>query len=386
MSVPQRTCDAFQRTYARPPYWIANAPGRVNLIGEFTDYNDGFVLPMAIEQRTAIAASPNASSHIVIRSEAAPEPVNIDLTKPITPDTRGSWTNYPKGIVARFLDAGYKVRGFDAVVYSNVPIGAGLSSSAALEVATATLLEAVCDVELEPIAKALLCQKAEHTFAGVPCGIMDPFIATLAREGEALLLDCRSQERHWIPLKDPAITVLVINTNVKHHLATSAYAQRRQECLAAARALDSPSLREASLERLTQHASDMDPVIFRRARHVITEISRTLQAARCIREHEWVELGQLLDASHNSLRDDFEVSCRELDAVVELAHKIGRRGGVLGCRMTGGGFGGCAVALIEAAQQESIIETISRGYRDWTGIEATLFPSRPAAGAELIEV
>src|SRR5215469_1837669 len=182
MSVLQQTCNAFQRMYARPPYWVADAPGRVNLIGEFTDYNDGFVLPMAIEQRTAIAARPNASNHIVIHSEAATEPVNIDLTQPVTPDTRGTWSNYPKGVVAGFLEAGHKLRGFDAVVCSTVPIGAGLSSSAALEVAIATLLEAVCEVELEPIDKALLCQRAEHSYAGVPCGIMDPVIAALARE------------------------------------------------------------------------------------------------------------------------------------------------------------------------------------------------------------
>jgi galactokinase len=386
MSVLQQTYDAFERAYARSPYWIANAPGRVNLIGEFTDYNDGFVLPMAIEQRTAIAARPNASNHILIHSEAASEPVHIDLTRPVTPDARGSWSNYPKGIVAGFLEAGHKVRGFDAVVCSTVPIGAGLSSSAALEVAVATLLEAVCGVQLDPIAKALLCQKAEHTYAGVPCGIMDPFIATLARDGEALLLDCRSQEQHWIPLRDPAITVLVINTNVKHRLATSAYGQRREECQTAARVLGLSSLREALLEPLTQGASDMDPVIVRRARHVITEISRTLQAAKSIREHDWVELGELLDASHNSLRDDFEVSCRELDTVVEIAHEIGRRGGVFGCRMTGGGFGGCAVALIDTAHEPSIIETIGRSYRERTGIAATLFASRPAAGADLIEV
>jgi len=386
MSILQRACDAFQRMYARPPYWIADAPGRVNLIGEFTDYNYGFVLPMAIEQRTAIAASPNTSNRIVIHSEAVSEPVNIDLSQPVTPDIRGSWSNYPKGIAAKFLEAGHKLRGFDATVCSTVPVGAGLSSSAALEVAIATLLEAICGVQLEPIDKALLCQKAEHTYAGVPCGIMDPVIATLAREGEALLLDCRSLERHWIPLRDQAITVLIINTNVKHRLATSAYAQRREECLTAARVLRMPSLREACLERLTEQASEMDPVIVRRARHVITEISRTVQAARCIREQDWVELGQLLDASHNSLRHDFEVSCPELDAVVEIAQGIGRRGGVLGCRMTGGGFGGCAVALIESAHEASIIEAIHRRYCDRTGIKPTLFASRPAVGAQLIEV
>jgi galactokinase len=377
---------SFWSYFGGQPRWLASAPGRVNLIGEFTDYNDGFVLPMALERRTCIAAIPNGSDQVRISSEAAGESVTLDLDRPLPPEPRGRWANYVRGVLAAFMDRGARIPGFDAVIRSNVPIGAGLSSSAALEVAFATLLEGVSGQRLDPVAKALLCQQAEHAYAGVPCGIMDPFIATLGCEGRVLLLDCRSQQPLWLPLSDPAVTVLLINTNVKHQLATSAYAERRQECVAAAAALGVTSLRDATLELLEERADTMPQTIMRRARHVISETARTVQAAHCIHERDWCELGQLFDASHHSLQHDYAVSCAELDAVVTIARTIGREGGVYGCRMTGGGFGGCAVALIDTERQGAIMETIGRMYRERTGIEPTLFTSKPAAGARLIEV
>jgi galactokinase len=382
-------CSAFQACYARSPRWLASAPGRVNLIGEFTDFNDGFVLPMALSRRTSIVAAPNHSDHIVVRSDAAG--ATVTLTIGLQPAaTAGaasaSWTNYPKGVLAGYLAAGLHPSGFDALITSEVPMGAGLSSSAALAVSFATLLEAACGAQLDLLAKALLCQRAEQTYAGVPCGIMDPYVATAARAGHVLLLDCRSLESTWLPFADPDVSVLVINTGVRHELAASQYSLRRRECVAAAAALGVTMLREASMETLAERAADMDPLSFRRARHVISENARTLWAAECVRQRDWGQLGGLMDESHESLRTDFAVSCLELDAVVDIAHAIGRHGGVFGCRMTGGGFGGCAVALVERGRQEAVAQQLGRAYRARTGIETTPFVSQPGRGARLDEV
>ena len=381
--ISTRAREAFQSHFGAAPRWLAGAPGRVNLIGEFTDFNDGFVLPMAIERRTVIAAAPNGSNTVVLRSEATGETVSVDLSQQLRPGAKGRWSNYPLGVLAGFLERGYKPRGFNALIASSVPIGAGLSSSAALETAAATLLEAVCGVALEPNDKVLLCQKAEHAYAGVPCGIMDQFISALGRADHALLLDCRSLQPAWLPFTDPSVAVLVINTNVKHELSSSAYADRRRHCETAAKAMGVPSLRDATLEKLTTASASLEEMSVRCARHVIGEIGRTLQAAECIRKSDWPEFGRLMYESHLSLRDDYAVSCAELDAAVDIARGIGRKGGIFGCRMTGGGFGGCAVALIETAQQAAIVAEIGAAYSSRTGIEGTLFVSRPAAGADL---
>jgi len=378
-----RIRDAFAATFGQPPHWIASAPGRVNLIGEFTDFNDGFVLPMAIGQRTLVAAAPNGGHEVVLRSASHAQAVTIDLSHPIEPEERGRWGNYPRGVLAQFRRSGYEPGGFDALIDSSVPAGAGLASSAALAAAMATLLEGLCAVKLDPVRKAQLCQRAEHDYAHVPCGIMDPYISILGRAEHVLLLDCRSNEPTWLPLLDPAVTLLVINTNVRHQLASGEYARRRQSCEAASRALAVGSLRDATPELLRAHAASMEATAMRCARHVIGENARTLRAAQCIRERAWLELGQLMDASHESLRTDFEVSCAELDSVVDIAHAIGPDGGVYGCRLTGGGFGGCAVALIASDARVPIMRTLSERYARRTGIEATLFTSRPAAGAAL---
>jgi galactokinase len=384
IDVVARARDAFQSHFGRAPQWIASAPGRVNLIGEHTDYNDGFVLPMAIERRTAIAAAPNDSNTIRLHSEATAHTVTIDLSEPLRPSEKGNWANYPKGVLAGFLDAGFKPRSFDALVYSSIPIGSGLSSSAAFETAMATLLEAASSVKLDPVRKAELCQTAEHVYAGVPCGIMDQFISTMGRAGQVLLLDCRSKQPVWLPLAAPSITVLIINTNVKHELSSSEYPARQKSCKKVAAVLDVPSLREATLEMLRKSSSSLDKTSFRCARHVITEIDRTLRAAESIRQASWAEFGRLMYESHASLRDDYAVSCAELDTVVDIAQRIGTQGGVLGCRMTGGGFGGCAVALIETRAEQAITGEIGTEYQRRTGIQGTLFASQPAEGANLV--
>ena len=247
----------------------------------------------------------------------------------------------------------------------------------------ASLLETVTGVTLDPVDKILLCQKAEHSYAGVPCGIMDQFISALGRAGQVMLLDCRSRQPTWLPWTDPSVAVLVINTNVKHELSSSGYADRRRSCETAARVMGVPSLREATMDQLVRLAGSMDDMSVRCARHVIGEIERTVRAADCIRASDWPEFGRLMGASHVSLRDDYQVSCFELDTVVEIAAGIGRSGGIFGCRMTGGGFGGCAVALIETAAQDTIVREIAAAYLQRTRIEASLFVSRPAEGAHV---
>jgi galactokinase len=382
-----QAAQQFAKIYGRQPCWIAAAPGRVNLIGEHTDYNDGFVFPMAIERYTVIAADCPTPGTKLIRlwSIHSDKPAMIDLARPLKPFPRGTWANYPAGVIAGFLARGLNPGGFDALIYSTVPVGGGLSSSAALEVAMATLLEIITGRKLDPMEKVLLCQKAEHEYAGMPCGIMDQFISVLGQENRVLLLDCRSRKPELVPMTDPAVTVLIINTNVKHQLTGSEYPARRKQCELAAKVLGVPSLRDATADMLEQTRSKMDQVVFRRARHVIGEIERTVHAAEGVRATNWPTVGQLMYASHASLRDDYEVSCPELDAVVEIAGRIGVKGGIFGCRMTGAGFGGCAVALVKTDAVDLITNQLAAEYRKKTGIEPTIFVSRPASGTAVLK-
>ena len=390
MTLPEltaRVSQQFIKIYGRHPRWMAAAPGRVNVIGEHTDYNDGFVLPMAIERYAVMAADKSADDRNVIQvrdTADGVEPAMIDLSAPVEPGMP-KWGNYPRGVIAGFQARGIKPGGLDVLLHSTVPLGGGLSSSAALEVATATLLEAVTGKTIDPVEKALLCQRAEHEFAGVPCGIMDQFISVMGRENHLLVLDCRSRQTELVPMNDPSVALLIVNTNVKHELGSGEYAKRRAQCETAAKILGVASLRDAEPEALESARSKIDEVVYRRARHVIGEIERTLYAAEGIRASNWLTVGNLMYASHDSLRDDYEVSCKELDAVVEIAEAIGVKGGVFGCRMTGGGFGGCAVALVRTGDVKVISEKIAADYKRQTGIEATFFVSRPAAGATILK-
>ena len=379
--------DQFAATYHQAPRWIAAAPGRVNVIGEHTDYNDGFVFPMAIDRYTVIAAAPTngTGKMIQLRSTHSEGVAQIDPSGPLQPAKKGTWFNYPLGVIAGFQARGLPPAPFSALIHSTVPLGGGLSSSAALEVATATLLEAITGRKLDPVDKALLSQKAEHEYAGMPCGIMDQFISVMGRKDHILLLDCRSRQTELVPMTDPSIELLITNTNVKHELTGGEYAKRRAQCEEAARILGVASLRDADAGRLEQARSKMDAVVYRRAKHVISEIERTLHAAEGVRAANWPTVGQLMYASHASLRDDYEVSCRELDDVVQIAQSIGVQGGVYGCRMTGGGFGGCTVALVQSDKVAAISDRISAEYERRTRIQPTLFVSRPAAGATLIQ-
>jgi galactokinase len=372
----------FQKHYGRAPRWIVAAPGRVNVIGEHTDYNDGFVLPMAIERYVVMAAD-SAPASFNVYSTHFKESATVDVSAPVAKG-QPKWSNYIRGVLAGFQNRGVKIPALDVAFLSTVPLGGGLSSSAALEVATATLMEAVTK-QIDPIEKALLAQKAEHEFAGVPCGIMDQFISVLGREGHLLLLDCRTRKTDLVPMSDPSVELLVVNTNVKHELGSGEYAKRRSECEEAARILGVKSLRDATADQLEKANGKMSQVVYRRARHVIGEIERTVHAAEGIRESNWPSVGKFMYASHDALRDDYEVSCKELDVVVDIASEIGLKGGVYGCRMTGGGFGGCCVALVKASAVPELAKRISAEYKARTGIDATIFASRPASGATILK-
>ncbi len=378
-----RSAELFAKCFGRSPRWLVAAPGRVNLIGEHTDYNDGWVLPMAIERYMVIAADRNLQRQATVHSNTTGETTAFSLRSQVGPG-EPPWSNYVRGVVAGFQKNGQHIGGFDAVIESTLPYGGGLASSAALEVATATLLEKLTSRTMDPLKKALLCQEAEHKFAGVPCGIMDQFTSILAQENHALLLDCRSRETVAVPMTDPGITVLIVNTNVRHKLADGEYAKRRTECETAARALKVKALRDASLKALESARRKLDPVVFRRARHVITENERTLQAARALQARQYRKVGDLMYASHASLREDYQVSSPELDLVVEIASNIPEKMGMIGCRMTGAGFGGCVVCLVRTDAIQHVTRAIDEGYETRTNSQLSIFSSRPAGGARIL--
>ncbi len=381
----------FNEIFGRTPEWVVSAPGRVNLIGEHTDYNDGFVFPMAIERRTVIAAAPVRESDGLldgqskIWTDASDQFGIVSVLPGVAPTKDVPWTAYIQGVLTLCAAKGRQAKPFVAVLLSNVPLGGGLSSSAALEVAVATLCEDMTSNKFDPVEKCLICQQAEHEFAHMPCGIMDQFISNLGQKDHAMLLDCRSCVPEMVPLTDPAVSVLVINTNVKHALTGSEYPERREACEKSAAALGVKALRDATFAELEANRNKLSEVQFRRARHVIGEIARTTEAAQACKDNDWKKMGELMYQSHDSLRDDYEVSCPELDVLVELARAKGLEGGVYGARMTGGGFGGCAVALVKTNAVSALSEYFAVQYQKKTGIEPFLFVTRPDQGAEIIQ-
>nr|CAD7439184.1 unnamed protein product [Timema bartmani] len=356
--------DAFVQRFGRVHQVAACAPGRVNLIGEHTDYNDGFVLPMALPLGTVVVGSRNFSNKccVVTTYEASDQALETEFSVPSKEQLKpGSpkWANYVKGVVANFEGT---VPGFNAMIASSVPIGGGISSSASLTVAFYTFLEALTgDKTEEQTCKALACQKAEHEFAGMPCGIMDQFVSVLAKQGHALLIDCRSLTHTLVPLKDPNIVILITNSHVKHELTGSEYPTRRRQCEEAAKALGKKFLRDADMQDLERlQSKPIDETMLRRARHVIGEIARTERAADALKSGDYEAFGELMVESHISLRDDYEVSCPELDQLVELALVVP---GVLGSRMTGGGFGGCTVTLLRNEAVNDAIANMETHYK-----------------------
>ena len=332
------------------------SPGRVNLIGEHTDYNDGFVLPIAIDRGLRIVVRSRLDRMVLLTSDRGGSPVAIDLDITLTPG-RGDWGRYAEGVLAGFQRLGWQIPGFEAAITADLPAGGGLSSSAALEVGIATAVEALAGRSLPDGDKPLLCQRAEHEFAGVPCGIMDQCAVTLGRAGHAMLLDCRTRRLRHVPLAADTVRLLVIDSGVKHALVDGEYAARRRQCESAAALLGRPTLRDVTEEDWLRDRDRLPALERRRAGHVIAENARVLAFVSAVERGEWPEAGRLMGESHVSLRDDYEVSCRELDAICAVA---AGEDGVFGCRMTGGGFGGCVVALAEpgALSQGWVVQAV----------------------------
>ena len=384
--------DRYNQVFGETPVWTVAAPGRVNLIGEHTDYNDGFVLPMAIERYVVLAAGrPSKSTE---QGEAPQDQVTLHsdlinqqqsfLVNGQSSSDLPAWCVYSHGVLDLLRKRDVIATPIQAVVLSTVPLGGGLSSSAALEVATATLAEAVTGNALDPRDKAKLCQQAENEYAGVPCGIMDQFSSALCQADKAMRLDCRSLETTDVPLTDPDVTVLIINSNVAHDLGSSEYPVRRAQCESAAKKLGVAALRDVSMEMLAAEEQKLDAVQLRRARHVVGENDRVLQFSHAAVAGDWDTAGALMHASHVSLRDDYEVSCPQVDLLVDLASSLGPAGGVYGSRITGGGFGGCTVTLAKSSDTDHIADSILAAYQKETGIDATAFTSRPAQGAHIV--
>jgi len=364
---------------------IFRAPGRVNLIGEHTDYNDGFVMPAAIEKNVWAAISPRDDHQLIIRSTNFADTVQIDLEK-ADARARRHWSDYVCGVAIFLTRAGHRLRGANLLIRGDVPIGAGLSSSAAVEVATALALLGNSGLTVDGAEVAKLCRRAENEFVGARVGIMDQFISCLARSGHALCLDCRSLEQRWLKLP-PDTSLVICNTMVAHQLAGNEYNKRREQCEEGVRRLSQllpgiHALRDVTAAQLRQHAADLPATILKRCRHVVLENARVGDAALALGRNDLVDFGRLMRESHQSLRDDYEVSCAELDLMVELA---AQQEGVYGSRMTGGGFGGCTISLVNSAAVPEFIRSISISYAEKTGLEPQIWTSSPAGGAEEIE-
>jgi galactokinase len=369
----------FKKQFGEAPAFVVRAPGRVNLIGEHTDYNDGFVMPMAIDRATWIALRPRDDGKVFLRSMDFHEDTLFDPSD--LHKATMSWAEYPKGVASVLTSEGYRLRGWDGVTTCDVPMGAGLSSSAAFELAVARAFAAVSGFDWDARRMARLGQRAENQWVGVNCGIMDQMASALGRAGHAILLDCRDLSTEAVPLP-PATAVVVMDTATRRGLVGSAYNDRRAECEAAAAFFGVPALRDVPVSAVRDQPKDLPPGPWHRARHVVGEIQRTTDAAEAMRQGNTKLLGRLMNESHDSLRDDFEVTNTQLDQIVTIARQAP---GCIGARMTGAGFGGCAVALVEAGQVASFTDKVERLYRESSGLEPKIYACAATQGAGLVE-
>ena len=356
------------------------APGRVNLIGEHTDYNDGFVMPAAIDYHVWVAIAPRNDRKLIIHSEDFGEDVAFDLDQAY-PKARGHWSDYIRGVAAMLELAGHRLKGADLLVKGNVPIGAGLSSSAAIGVASGLALSRNSDLILDSVQLAQTCRRAENEFVGARVGIMDPFISCCGQSGQALMLDCRSLQFKLLPIP-PGVSLVICNTMVKHALAAGQYNIRRRECEEAVQLLSEvmqvQSLREVKMEDLETCRRILPPTIYRRCQHVVSENARVLTTAELLERGDLSGIGKCMADSHLSLRDDYEVSCSELDLMVQLASRLD---GVYGARMTGGGFGGCTINLVDESHVPAFRRDIAERYERATGLTPQTIVSCAADGA-----
>jgi galactokinase len=367
------------------PVITGQAPGRVNLIGEHTDYNDGYVLPMAIDFRIEMAGRLRPDAVVKVYSHDFNQTVAFSLAEPLLADPEHTWSNYIRGVCWTLQEKGLQLKGMELVFSGNIPHGAGLSSSAALEVVTLLVVQALNGFELGRPQIALLCQRAENEFVGTKCGVMDQFISVMGQEDRALFLDCRSLQYDQIPLELGDYRMVICHSGVKHELVDSEYNRRRQSCHEGVAVLQQAvpaikALRDVEPALLEQYHAALGPELYRRCRHVIKENQRVLDSIQALRRGELARFGQLMNQSHDSLRDDYEVSCAEIDLLVDLAR---RSPGVLGARITGGGFGGSTVNLVAAATVEQFIREVGQAYREQTGIEPHFFSCTPADGAKI---
>ncbi len=378
MNVRDMVQDAFIKRFGKPAELLVRAPGRVNLIGEHTDYNDGFVLPMAIDRFVWIALRPRNDRRVLISSleMETPGDFSLDDLHKDGPD----WYEYLKGVAWALKEGGYKLQGWEGVMSSDVPVGAGLSSSAAIEMATARAFAQVSGFEWEPVPMAQAGRKAENSWVGVGTGIMDQMASAACQTGHALFLDCRSLHYENIPLPE-GVSVVVLDTATRRGNVDSGYNERFQQCQTAARFFGVQALRDVSPQELTEKGKGLTEVVYRRAKHVVMEDQRVLDAIDAMRAGDVVKLGQLLDASHVSMRDDFEITNEALNIMVSIARP---KPGCYGARMTGGGFGGCAMALVDAGKAEKFAAAVAHDYQAVTGLTPSVYVCHASQGAEVI--
>lgn len=384
---PGAVIAEFRNQFSKQPACLIRAPGRVNLIGEHTDYNGGFVLPVAIEREIWLACSPQEGGTVTIYAATMSQMRTFSL-EAIQRDAACRWINYPQGVAAILQSEGFKLRGMEAVVMGDVPVGAGLSSSAAFEVAVALAFCAVSEIEVDRTRLARLCQRAENEFVGVNCGIMDQYVSLHARSGRAVFIDCKSLQHRLISIDTERYRIVISDTGVKRELAGSEYNVRRRQCEEAVEILrkhvpGATCLRDISAEILAAHMNEMPEVVRRRARHVVSENERVLQSLGALEAGDMVAFGKLLNESHESLRADYEVSCRELDAMVEAARSMP---GCLGSRLTGAGFGGATVSLVKAEEADEFCKGLTARYKEATGLEARIIVSAAADGASVMRL
>jgi len=371
--------QAFQRRFGSTPR-IFRAPGRVNLIGEHTDYNDGYVFPMALDRYTAVAVAPRSDRMVRVYSASMEEEITFPLDNP---RRRGHWSDYIAGVASQLEMRKVRLPGADLLLFSDVPVGSGLSSSAALEISSALAFLSLTDDQLAGEELARLGQAAENRFVGMNCGIMDQFIAVHGARDHALFLDCRSLEFQLVPLPSDHCRIVVCNTMVKHELGASEYNTRRRECEEGVHHMQKQwstvkALRDLTLEQFAHVEEELDPTVRKRCRHVISENERVLDSIRSLRRGDLHHFGELMNSSHDSLRDDYQVSCEELDLMVGIARGIP---GCLGARMTGGGFGGCTVNLVETDAVDLFCREVGALYRNRTGLAPAIYISVPSQGA-----
>lgn len=361
----QNVTTTFAQLFGYDATHLVQAPGRVNLIGEHTDYNDGFVLPCAINYQTVVAAAKREDFLVrLVAVDYDNDTDEFDLREEIAFQPKKMWSNYIRGVIKCLIERGFEFNGADIVVSGNVPQGAGLSSSAALEVVIGQTFKELYQLKISQAEIALNGQQAENQFVGCNCGIMDQMISAQGQANHAMLLDCRSLQTEAVAMPEQ-MAVVILNSNKKRGLVESEYNTRRQQCEAAAKTFGVKALRDVTLAQLTAKQAELDPVVAKRARHVITENERTLHAAQALREGNMPRLGELMAASHASMRDDFEITVKEIDTLVEIVQSvIGDQGGV---RMTGGGFGGCVVALVHPKQVEAVQQAVAEHYEAATG-------------------